>query len=110
MVSNPFQPTGSNCVRSEHFGLLQELIDVLYRDEFEGMTEAERIAAQITGKTMRVRRLDVVIAAESLDFPDELQEVVDLLPPGQYTRAKLCNQLNSIVCAHAWGQVFGTVS
>ena len=57
-----------------------------------------------------VRRLDVVIAAEAADLPDDLMRIVTLLPPGDYTRQRLCDQLNSAVTGHAWGQVYGTVS
>ena len=56
-----------------------------------------------------VRRLDAVIAAEAADLPDDLMEVVRLLPPGSYTRQRLCDQVNSALGGHAWGQVYGTV-
>ncbi|MDO4290973.1 MAG: hypothetical protein Q4C41_07075 [Eggerthellaceae bacterium] len=57
-----------------------------------------------------VRRLDVVIAAEAADLPEELMRIVNLLPPGNYTRQRLCDQINSAITGHAWGQVYGTVS
>ncbi len=57
-----------------------------------------------------VRRLDAVLAAEAADLPDDLLRVVKLLPPGDYTRERLCTQLNSAITGHAWGQVYGTVS
>ena len=81
----------TNKERSPYFGALQTLVDdvLQYGDE--------------------VRRLDVVLAAESSDLPEDLQEVVGLLPPGTYTRERLCGQLNSIINGHAWGQVYGTV-
>ena len=56
-----------------------------------------------------MRRLDVVVAAEAADLPEELYRIVTLLPPGDYTRARLCTQLNSAIAGHAWGQVYGTV-
>ena len=34
---------------------------------------------------------------------------VNLLPPGSYTRLRLCDQLNSIITAHGWAHVYGTV-
>ena len=43
------------------------------------------------------------------DLPDDLQEIVSLLPPGSYTRERLCDQLNSAIGGHAWGQGYGTV-
>lgn len=76
------------------YGALQNIVDELFDDmpyDYE------------------VRRLDVVIAAESNDLAADLQEVVGLLPPGTYTRVRLCDQLNSIIGGHAWGQVYGTV-
>lgn len=60
-----------------------------------------------TGPT--VSRLQVVMAAESADLPDDLLRIVSLLPPGDYTRQKLTTQLNSAITGHAWGQVYGTV-
>ena len=48
-------------------------------------------------------------AAEAADLPEELYRIVTLLPPGDYTRARLCTQLNSAIAGHAWGQVYGTV-
>lgn len=80
--------------QSDDFGALQAIVD----DLFEGMPS-----------DYAVRRLDVIIAAESNDLPNDLQEIVGLLPPGDYTRVRLCDQLNSAIGGHAWGQVYGTV-
>lgn len=79
---------------SPEFGALQAIIDDLY----EGMPA-----------DYEVRRLDVVIAAEAGDLPSDLIEIVGLLPPGTFTRVRLCDQLNSAIGGHAWGQVYGTV-
>ena len=79
---------------SPNFGALQSIVD----DLFEGQD-----------KDYTVRRLDVVIAAEAGDLPADLLEVVSLLPPGEFTRRRLCDQLNSAIGGHAWGQVYGTV-
>ncbi len=79
---------------SPAYGALQAIVDEL----FEG-----------TPRDYEVRRLDVVIAAEASDLPDDLMEIVNLLPPGTFTRLRLCNQLNSAIGGHAWGQVYGTV-
>ena len=79
---------------SPDYGALQIIVNELFDDvawDFE------------------VRRLDVVIAAESNDLPADLLEIVNLLPPGTYTRERLCDQLNSSIGGHAWGQVYGTV-
>ena len=104
------QPSGSNRVRSPHYGVLQELVDGLFPRDAEDDDVIARMVAEATGNASTVRRLDVVMAGETLDLPEELTEVIALLPPGDYTRRRLCDQLNSILGAHAWGQVFGTVS
>lgn len=79
---------------SPAYGALQAIVDDLYED---------------MPRDFEVRRLDVIIAAESGDLPADLLEVVSLLPPGDYTRTRLCDQLNSSIVGHAWGQVYGTV-
>ena len=77
--------------RSEHFGDLQRVIDFLFE------------------KTQRVSRLDVLMAVEMFDLVDDLREIVELLPPGAYTRIQLCHQLNSSISGHGWGYTYGTV-
>lgn len=84
----------SNTVRSPHYGALQDVVDSLYAD---------------LGPKDAIRRLEVVVAAEAADLPDDLVEIINLLPPGAYTRQRLCDQLNSAIGGHAWGQVYGTV-
>lgn len=81
----------SNLERSEDFGLLQELVDALYVD------------------TEFASRLQVITLAKASEFPEDLIEIVELLPPGEYFRQDLCDQLNSAISGHAWGQVYGTV-
>lgn len=79
---------------SPAYGALQAIVDDLFEDK---------------PYDYEVRRLDVVIAAEAGDLPDDLLEIVSLLPPGEFTRVRLCDQLNSAIGGHAWGQVYGTV-
>lgn len=83
----------TNIERSPHYGALQAIVDGLFAD----------------ASVKTVRRLDVVLAAEAADLPDDLLEIVELLPPGSYTRQRLCDQINSAIGGHAWGQVYGTV-
>ena len=92
--------------KSPYYGSLQQVVDSLFAD----LTEEECIAdmAGVPG-ARKVRRLDVILAAEAVDLPDELQEIVNLLPPSTFTRRRLCDQLNSAVGGHAWGQKYGTV-
>lgn len=79
---------------SPSYGALQAIIDDLFEDK---------------PRDFCVRRLDVVVAAEAADLPADLLEIVNLLPPGDFTRLRLCDQLNSSIGGHAWGQVYGTV-
>ncbi len=71
--------------------MLQRLVDSLFRD------------------TKRVSRLDAVLRAEALDLPEDLAGLVNLLPPGGYTRERLCNQLNSALKGHGWNGRYATV-
>lgn len=77
--------------RSESYGELQRVVNYIYKH------------AHV------VERLDVVVAAETLDIHTDLREIVELLPPGLYTRPALCAQLNSSIAGHGWGYVYGTV-
>lgn len=70
---------------------LQRLIDTLYADQ------------------TRVRRLEFIVRAELADLAGDVLDVVTLLPPGAYSRDKLCDQLNSAITAHGWGRSLGTV-
>lgn len=81
----------TNAGKAPAYGALQDMVDSLFESE------------------ARVRRLDVVLAAEAADLPEDLREIVSLLPPGTYTRQRLCDQVNSAIGGHAWGQVYGTV-
>lgn len=77
--------------KSPDFGVLQEFVDGLFSD-------ADEIA-----------RLDIVVQAEALDLNADLLEIVSLLPPGTYTRDKLCDQFNSSLSSHGWGYYYGAV-
>ncbi len=94
---------GTNPEPIEYNRALQAIVDALFAPYGDlDPTIAEAVGA-------KVRRLDVVVAAEAADLPDELLRIVTLLPPGDYTRQRLCTQLNSAIAGHAWGQVYGTV-
>lgn len=80
-------------VRSDEYGDLQRLVDALFP----------------APHSPAVAKLDVVARAEIYDLCADLREVVGLLPSGTYGRQRLCDQLNSILTAHGWGLVYGTV-
>lgn len=54
-------------------------------------------------------RLEVVLEGEAYGLNSELMEVLNLLPPGLYTRDRLCSQINSSLSSHGWGYVYGAV-
>ena len=75
------------------YGELQRLVDALYA----------------VNPSKAVSRMDVLVRAEVDDLGEDLLEVVRLLPGGSYKRYRLCDQLNSIITAHGWAYLYGTV-
>jgi hypothetical protein len=69
----------------------------------------QRLIEELYRRNGRVVRLDVVVRAELADMTEEVLGIVNLLPPGAYTRVRLCDQLNSAITAHGWGRSLGTV-
>ncbi len=77
--------------KSPDYGVLQEFIDRLFDGREDNM------------------RLEVVLEGEAYGLNGELMEVLNLLPPGLYTRDRLCGQINSSLSSHGWGYVYGAV-
>ena len=77
--------------KSPDYGVLQEFIDRLVDGREDYM------------------RLEVVLEGEAYGLNGELMEVLNLLPPGLYTRDRLCSQINSSLSSHGWGYVYGAV-
>lgn len=77
--------------KSPDYGVLQEFIDRLFDGREDYM------------------RLEVVLEGEAYGLNGELMEVLNLLPPGLYTRVRLCGQINSSLSSHGWGYVYGAV-
>ena len=77
--------------KSTDYGVLQEFIDSLFDGREDYM------------------RLEVVLEGEAYGLNSELMEVLNLLPPGLYTRDRLCSQINSSLSSHGWGYVYGAV-
>ena len=92
--------------QSADYGALQSVIDDLFESREE---EAQITGEEVDEEGVQVRRLDVVLAAQAADLPEDLQKVVSLLPPGNYSRQRLCIQLNSAITGHGWGMKYGTV-
>lgn len=74
----------------DHHDNVERMLDSLFRD------------------TTQITRLDAVVRAESWELPAEVMGIIELLPPGHYTRPRLCDQLNSAITAHGWGRTLGT--
>lgn len=85
----PITPSG----RSPEYGELQRLVDRTFA----------------TSPSRPRTKLEVAEQAEVMDLGEEPMEVIDLLPGGSYHRRRLCDQINSIVTAHGWGWLLGTV-
>ena len=77
--------------KSSDYGVLQEFIDRLFIGREDYM------------------RLEVVLEGEAYGLNGELMEGLNLLPPGLYTRDRLCSQINSSLSSHGWGYVYGAV-
>ena len=77
--------------KSPDYGVLQEFIDRLFDGREDYM------------------RLEVVLEGEAYGLNGELMEVLNLLPPGLYTRDRLRGQINSSLSSHGWGYVYGAV-
>jgi hypothetical protein len=67
-----------------------------------------RVVVALYAAQHSVVRLDVIIRAELADVGEDLLGIVNLLPPGTYSRQRLCDQLNSAITAHGWGRSLGT--
>ena len=78
---------------ADEYGELQRLVEDVYK----------------VGPSQAVSRMDILVRAEMNDLSDDLLEVVRLLPAGSYKRHRLCDQLNSIITAHGWAYLYGTV-
>lgn len=70
--------------------------------------QVQRMIESLFRDRKTVSRLDIIIRAQAVDLPDDAIGIVDLLPPGRYTRQKLCDQLNSAIVGHGWSRRFGT--
>ncbi|MBN2848429.1 MAG: hypothetical protein JXP72_08290 [Coriobacteriia bacterium] len=55
-----------------------------------------------------VNQLDAIVRAETFDLHAEAMDVISGLPPGRYTRARLCDQLNSAIVGRGLSGTLGT--
>ena len=78
----------------------------LYKYTYAGRSQGAEVALCCWNA---VERLDAIVQAELMDLDADLQEIVELVPPGAYDRQRLCDQINSALAAHGWGGTYGTV-
>jgi len=55
-----------------------------------------------------VSQLDAIGKAQIFDLPADAMDVVEGLPPGRYTRLRLCDQLNSAIVGRGLSRQLGT--
>lgn len=92
---------------------LQDVVDKLFGD-----AEEERDLGELSPKEYKellrtgptYTRFEVVSAADTIGLPSELMDVVEALAPGNYTRIRLCINLNTIMSARDLTFRYGTVS
>ncbi|MDA3936303.1 MAG: hypothetical protein PF636_05490 [Actinomycetota bacterium] len=70
--------------------------------------QIQRMLESLYRHTSVVVRLDVILRAEEMDLPQEALHIVALLPPGRYTRSRLCDQMNSAIVAQGLNRLLGT--
>lgn len=75
----------------------------------DDLSSLQRLVDSLFARERAVTRLDAIIRAENLDLDEGAREVVELLPPGRYTRQRLCDQVNSCLKGHGWTGRYRTV-
>jgi hypothetical protein len=55
-----------------------------------------------------VSQLDAINKAQVFDLPADAMDVVEGLPPGRYSRSRLCDQLNSAIVGRGLSRKLGT--
>ncbi len=86
-----------------------ERTPVLETSEDDTLPDLMRMIDTLYRERLSVRRLDVVTAAGVYELPDDVVEMLTLLPAGTYSRQALADQLNSIIVGHGRGRSLGTV-
>lgn len=92
---------------------LQDVVDKLFGEAAE-----EQDLGDLSPKDYRellhtgpsFTRFEVVSAADTVGLPSELMDAVEALAPGDYTRIRLCINLNTILSARDLTFEYGTVS
>lgn len=74
----------------------------------EDREQIERWLDALYSGTKSVTQLDAIVRAETFDLPSDAMDIVNNLPPGRYTRARLCDQINSAIVGRGLSRTLGT--
>ena len=74
----------------------------------EDREQIERWLDALYAGTKSVTQLDAIVRAETFDLPGDAMDIVNNLPPGRYTRARLCDQINSAIVGRGLSRTLGT--
>lgn len=74
----------------------------------EDREQIQRWLDALYSGTQTVTQLDAIVRAETFDLPVDAMEVVSGLPPGRYTRSRLCDQINSAIVGRGLSRTLGT--
>ena len=55
-----------------------------------------------------VTQIDAVVRAETFDLPADMMDIVNVLPSGRYSRARLTDHLNSAITGRGLSRQLGT--
>lgn len=74
----------------------------------EDREQIERWLDALYSGTASVTQLDAIVRAETFDLPSDAMDIVNNLPPGRYTRSRLCDQINSAIVGRGLSRTLGT--
>ena len=77
--------------RSPDYGIFQEIVDAVFKS------------------SIRASKHTRLLQAEIRDPSQDVLDVINGLPSGNYLRPTLVDQLNSAIAARGWGSYLGTV-
>lgn len=68
-----------------------------------------RMLDRIYADRRSLPRMEIISTAETMSLPEDVLAIFGLLPPGDYTRRRLVDQLNSAIVAQGRGYSLGTL-
>ena len=74
----------------------------------EDREQIQRWLDALFRNTRVTTQLDAIGLAAVFDLPADASDIVGSLPPGSYTRQRLCDQLNSAIVGRGLSRTLGT--